>query len=88
MPGPTAATRIWDMILDPDGHLWLLPGRTRAGEGSAIEILRIALETGRTRVDTVPRFPEAFGPPGVYFATARDSLGRDLLEKYELAQGR
>lgn len=88
MPEPTAVRRIWDMIFDPDGQLWILPAPARADAGSGIEVLRIALESGLTRVDTVPRFPEAFGPPGVYFATARDSLGQVLLEKYELTRGR
>ena len=88
IPEPTAVRRIWDLIFDPDGHLWLLPAPTRADAESGIEVLRLALESGHTRSDTVPRFPEAFGPPGVYFATGRDSLGQILLEKYELTQGR
>lgn len=84
LPEPTAVVRIWDMALDPDGHLWLLPVQPE-GLGGAVEVHVVNMSSGAARVDTVPAFPRAFGAPGVFYAEQRDSWDRIYLAKYELA---
>ncbi|HEX7119255.1 MAG TPA: hypothetical protein VF212_10730 [Longimicrobiales bacterium] len=85
LPEPTVIARIRDLILDPDGHVWLLPNQPDPAPESGVEVLRIALGSGRTVVDTVPAFPVAFGPPGVYYATIRAAMDEQMVARYELA---
>ncbi len=83
MPEPTATKRVRDLILDPDGHVWLLPIQPEPALAEGVEILRVDLGTGRTLVDTVPAFPAAFGEPGAYYASLRAALDQHLVVRYD-----
>lgn len=82
-PEPTSLRRIHDLIVDPDGAVWLLPVQPERAPASGVEILRVDLGTRQATTDTVPYFPAAFGPPGVYYATPRDSLRQQLVVRVE-----
>jgi hypothetical protein len=71
-----------DLVADLDGYLWILPVQPRGAEGAGVEVLRVAVGTGRAETDTVPAFPLAFGPPGVYYAALRDADGVLSLVRY------
>lgn len=85
IPEPTAIRRISGLILDPDGHVWLLPIQPDPAPEGGVEILRISIATGEMVVDTVPAFPAAFGPPGVYFATPRAPLDEPVVARLDMA---
>lgn len=65
---PSAAARVRDLVIDPDGFVWLLPVQPRQAIQGGVEIIRTSLGGGPAVIDTVPAFPRAFGGPGVYFA--------------------
>lgn len=83
-PEPTAMRRIDDLVIDPDGNVWVLPLQTKRANEDGVEVIRVSLATGQATVDTVPRFPREFGAPGVYYATTKDELDRVIVERYEL----
>jgi hypothetical protein len=83
LPKPTALWRVLDLIADPDGYLWILPVQPRGMDGGRVEVLRVAVGSGRTETDTVPAFPLAFGPPGVYYAAATDADGVVSVVRYQ-----
>jgi hypothetical protein len=83
-PEPTALRRIDDLVIAPDGNVWVLPLQPKRANEEGVEVIRISLATGQATVDTVPRFPREFGAPGVYYATTRDELARVTAERYEL----
>lgn len=80
---PSAAARVKDLVIDPDGFVWLRPVQPRDGVSGGVEILRVPLGGGQAVYDTVPAFPRAFGNPGVYFAETHDSDGAILVVRYE-----
>lgn len=75
---PSAPARIKDLVLDPDGYVWILPVQPDEPLRGRVEVLRVPLGGGEAVLDTVPGFPRAFGPPGVYYASARGD-GDELL---------
>lgn len=81
-PEPTAIRRIHDLILDPSGTVWILPIQPDPRIPGGVEVIRLSLTTGEAVVDTVPRFPRAFGDRGEFYATAEDDLGRVVLLRY------
>lgn len=87
MPEPTAIRRIRDLIIDPDGHVWLLPIQPDPAPQGGVEVLRVSIATRETFVDTIPAFPVAFGPPGVQFATPSASLNEPLVIRVEVEMG-
>lgn len=82
-PEPSALRRVDDIVIDPDGNVWLKPIQPKPELAAGIEVIRLSLATGRAVVDTVPRFPTEFGEPGVFYATAKDELDRVIVERYE-----
>jgi hypothetical protein len=80
---PTAPTRIVDLVLDPDGFVWLLPVQQDQPIPGGVEVLRVPLGRGAAVMDTVPAFPRAFGPPGVYYAGTRGPDDEILVMRYE-----
>lgn len=81
---PSAAARVRDLVLDPDGFVWLLPVQPRGGIPDGVEVIRAPLGGGQTVVDTVPAFPRAFGAPGAYFAETDGPDGEILVVRYDL----
>lgn len=69
---PTALTRWSEMVVDPDGYLWIRPWRAPSDDAAPIEVVRVDLRTGRAERERVPAFPHAFGPPGTYYALEKD----------------
>lgn len=72
-----------DLILDPDGFVWLLPVQPDQPVPGGVEVLRVPLGGGSVVTDTVPAFPRAFGPPGVYFGGIRGPNDEILVKRYE-----
>jgi len=79
---PSAPTRVQDLVMDPDGFVWLLPVQPADGIPGGVEVIRVALG-GAAVTDTVPAFPRAFGGPGVFFAETRSPDGTILVTRYE-----
>jgi hypothetical protein len=75
IPPPTAAVRIRDLALDPDGYAWLLPVQPAGGPPGGLLVVRVDVGTGHAVLDTVPAFPRAFGAPGVFYAETRTPDG-------------
>ena len=82
---PTAIRRISTLVIDPDGYVWLLPQQDSSHLGGEVEVVRVSTATGAAVRDTVPAFPAAFGPPGVFYArgTKRED-GIETVARYEL----
>lgn len=84
---PSAATRVRDLVIDPDGHVWLKPVQPPDGVPGGMEVLRVPLGGGEAVLDTVPAFPRAFGPPGVFFAETYTPDDAILVVRYERSGG-
>ena len=80
---PTAPRKVMDLVLDPAGFVWLLPVQPDEPVPGGVEVLRVPLGGGTPLTDTVPAFPRAFGPPGVYFAGTRGPNEELLVARYQ-----
>jgi hypothetical protein len=80
---PSAPARLIDMVLDPDGFVWLLPVQPDDRIPGGLEVIRVPLGGGVAVTDTVPAFPRAFGPPGVYYARIDGPDEELLVARYE-----
>jgi hypothetical protein len=85
IPRPSAAARVRDLVLDPDGFVWLLPVQPAQGIPGGVEVVRVPLDGGRAVLDTVPAFPRVFGEPGVYFAETYSPDGAIHVVRYQRA---
>jgi len=83
---PTVRVRIRDLILDPDGYVWLLPVQPGEGIQGGVEVVRVAVANGRSERDTVPAFPRAFGRPGVFYAETYADDGSIRVVRYDQQQ--
>jgi len=82
---PTALRRISALAIDPDGFVWLLPLQDSSHLGDQVEVVRVSTATGAAVRDTVPAFPSAFGPPGIYYARGmKREDGIETVARYEL----
>jgi hypothetical protein len=84
---PRSPTRIRDLVMDPDGWVWLQTVPPRQGRPRGVEVLRVPLGGGEAVLDTVPAFPRAFGGPGVYYAEVNGPDDENLVVRYDLASG-
>lgn len=85
---PTALTRWSEMVVDPDGYLWIRPWRAPSDDAAPIGVVRLDLRTGRAERERVPAFPRAFGPPGTYYALEKDpETDEILLASYQRRAG-
>lgn len=84
---PKSPTRIRDLVLDPDGWVWLQTVPPRRGRPPGVEVLRVPLGGGEAVLDTVPAFPRAFGGPGVYYAETNGPDNENIVVRYDLASG-
>ncbi|HEX6038775.1 MAG TPA: hypothetical protein VFZ20_12075 [Longimicrobium sp.] len=82
LPEPTAPLLIRDLIMDPDGEVWIRPVQPRPAL-DGVEVLRISPATGAVRTDTVPAWPLAFGAPGVYYTVEASPDGVPIIVRYE-----
>lgn len=82
-PEPVLPRRIRDLIIDPDGWVWLWPIQPSPKPFSGQEVVRISMETHRVEWDTVPGFARAFGPPGSFYVTRVDASGARTLLRME-----
>lgn len=80
---PSAPARVKDLVLDPDGYVWLLPMWAAEPVPGGVEVVRVPLGGGKVVLDTVPAFPRAFGPPDVYYAGTRGPDDEHLVVRYE-----
>jgi hypothetical protein len=81
---PTLLIRWTEMAIDPDGYLWLRPWRSPSESDRPVPVVRVSLQTGRAEHDTVPAFPHAFGPPGVYYSLEKDpDTDEAIVAKYD-----
>jgi hypothetical protein len=69
---PTQLMRWSEIIIDPDGFLWVRPWRAPSDPPGEVPVLRVSLADGRVEQDRVPAFPQAFGPPGVFYSVEKD----------------
>lgn len=81
---PATPKRIRDLVIDPDGWVWLWTVRKRGSTPGEVQVLRVPLGGGRAVLDTVPAFPRAFGPPGVYYAQTYGPDDELLVARYDL----
>jgi hypothetical protein len=84
MEEPASPTRIRDLVLDPDGWVWLETVRPRDRAFRGVEVVRVPLGGGEAVLDTVPAFPRAFGVPGVYYAEINGPDNENLVTRYDL----
>ena len=89
LPGPALLARYVDLLIAPDGWLWIrpvfqAPAPQPEGIGSegvdderypAREVWRYHLTTGQFAIDTVAGFPRGFTPAGTPFRTETDDEG-------------
>lgn len=80
---PSAAARVQDLIIDPDGFVWLLPVQPRESIPGGVEVVRVPLDGGPAVRDTVRAFPRAFGEPGVFYSGVHGSDGEILVVRYQ-----
>lgn len=81
IPEPSAPLLVRDLVMDPDGEVWIRPVQpTPAPDG--VEVLRVSPATGAVRTDTVPAWPRAFGAPGVFYAVETSPDGVPILVRY------
>jgi hypothetical protein len=80
-PEPLAPLLVRDLVMDPDGEVWIRPVQPRPAP-HGVEVLRVSPATGEVRVDTVPAFPRAFGAPGVYFSVQASPDGVPIIVRY------
>lgn len=81
---PASPTRIRDLVLDPDGWVWLETVRPRDRTFRGVEVVRVPLGGGHAVLDTVPAFPRAFGGPGEYYAEINGPDNENLVTRYDL----
>ena len=84
---PSALRQIELITIDPDGYAWILPVQDSAAAGSGIEVIRMSLQSGAAKRDTVPAFPLAFGEPGVFYARGGDRE-EPVIARYQLGPSR
>lgn len=81
----TAVMKWRNLVVDPDGYVWLDPWRPASAQGRPSTAWIVNPATGAVDSMIVPNFPEAFLPSGAYVALARDTtLGSSYLRKYVL----
>lgn len=79
---PQALRRYAGLIVDPDGHIWIKPWR--APNEKVSPVFRIDPQ-GNAYVESLPAFPIAFGPAGVFYAIDKDpETDEVLLIRYEI----
>lgn len=77
---PTLLARWTEMAIDPDGYLWIRPWTPPdAREGQPVAAYRLSLRTGAVERAALPAFPQAFGPPGVFYAVEKDPETDEIL---------
>jgi len=69
---PALPLRVYDLVADPDGWVWILPVQPPDGTRGGLEVLRVSIGHGQGIIDTAPAFPRAFGPEGTIYGTRRD----------------
>lgn len=80
---PSVAARVRDLVIDPDGTVWLLPVQPERGIPGGVEVIRVLLGRGRAVLDTVPAFPRTFGAPGTYYAETYTPDGAIHVVRYQ-----
>lgn len=79
----TAEWQWENLIVDPDGHMWIAPRASREESEKLMYVLNP--ETGRVREVTVPAYPRAFGAPGVYYSGEITEMdGVQVIRAYRL----
>lgn len=68
LPEPALLARYVDLLVAPDGWLWIRPVFQR-------ELWRYHFATGQFSIDTVAGFPRGFSPAGTPFRTETDDEG-------------
>jgi len=86
VPEPSAPLRVRDLIIDPDGTVWIRPIQPDPPIANGIEVIRINAGSGEAMTDTLPAFPRAFGPPGTFYAVEATADGAPLLVRYRLVE--
>jgi hypothetical protein len=86
--GALGVLRWTDMVVDPDGYVWIELWRDPAVPKAPVRVYRVDLASGSVEKDVLPAFPVAFGHPGSYYARATDPTGTLYLARYELAPAR
>jgi hypothetical protein len=69
-PDPTVLARWSQILVDPDGAVWLKQWRPHSQRYGPVHML--ALTPAAARAVTLPGVPLAFGPPGTVFVSALD----------------
>lgn len=83
---PTARAKWSNMVVDPDGFLWVEPWRPPSLEQEPLTALIVNPGTGALDSVRVPRFPDAFLPGGEFVALS--SIGAaPVVGKYRVRNG-
>lgn len=76
---PTLLSRWTEMVIDPDGYLWIRPWTPAEARESPVDAFRISLQTGQAQPAQLPAFPQAFGRAGEFYAVEKDPDTDELL---------
>lgn len=83
---PTARLKWRDMLIDPDGFVWLEPWRPYSMRGSPLMAWVVDPRDGTVDSVMVQLFPKAFLPGGEFVGMALDTVtGSGLLKTFSLA---
>ena len=84
---PTARLKWDDLVIDPDGYIWLEPWRPPSMEEESLAAWIVDPATGAVDSILVPTFPDAFLPGGAFVSRTYDRAERvTLLRKFTLTQ--
>lgn len=85
LPPPSAPLRVRDLVIDPDGTVWILPIQLDPPLSGAVEVIRLSSATGAAALDTLPAFPRAFGESGIFYSVEATEDGTAAVVRYRLA---
>lgn len=86
---PTARLLWADIIVDPDGYVWLEPWRPRSMEGEPFTAWVVDPATGAVDSVTVEAFPDAFLPGGAFVSRVFDRREQlTLVHRYTIEPAR
>lgn len=75
LPEPALLGRVVDLVLDPQGMLWLRPSQPDPLPADGIEVWLYDLRSRQFSIDTVPGLPFAFDATGKPFRITTDDEG-------------
>ncbi|HYW11589.1 MAG TPA: hypothetical protein VE871_06510, partial [Longimicrobium sp.] len=76
---PTLLARWTEMVIDPDGYLWIRPWAPAEERDGPVQAFRMSLQTGQVQPARLPAFPQAFGRAGEFYTIEKDPDTDEIL---------